>query len=203
MARIAVMISGYGSNLQALIDAGARGDLGGGGVSVVFSNRADAYGLERAERHGIPAEVLVLADWKARALGREEYDQALAERVALYQPDLVVLAGWMHVLSTTFLDRFPGRVINLHPALPGAFPGTRAIVRALEAAQQGKIDRTGVMVHEVVPEVDAGPVLACREVPILADDRLETLEARIHDIEHELLIEAVRAKIAGEGGREG
>ena len=198
MARIAVLISGYGSNLQALIDAGARGELAGGEVVVVFSNRPDAYGLERAEHEGIPSEVLVLADWKARGLGREDYDRDLAERVALHEPDVIVLAGWMHILSSAFLARFPHRVLNLHPALPGAFPGTNAIRRAFEAAQRGEIQKTGVMVHEVVDEVDAGPVLTCREVPILPDDRLETLEARVHDLEHELLIEAVRARIAGE-----
>ncbi len=109
------------------------------------------------------------------------------------RPDLIVLAGWMHVLSPAFLDRFPMKVLNLHPALPGQFPGTHAIERAYEAFQRGEIDRTGVMVHWVVPEVDAGPVVASAEVPIYPTDTLDDLEARIHAIEHQLLVEAIRS----------
>jgi len=107
-----------------------------------------------------------------------------------------VLAGWMHVLSPAFLDRFPGRVLNLHPALPGQFAGTHAIQRAYEAFQRGEINHTGVMVHWVAPEVDAGPVAASAEVPIYPSDSLDDLETRIHAVEHQLLVQAI-AQAAG------
>ena len=113
--------------------------------------------------------------------------------MAGYNPDLIVLAGWMHVLSPAFLDRFPLRVLNLHPALPCQFLGTHAIERAYEAFQRGEIDHTGVMVHWVVPEVDAGPVVASAEVPVYPTDTLDDLEARIHAMEHRLLVDAIRS----------
>jgi len=113
--------------------------------------------------------------------------------VRAFEVEWVVLAGWMHVLSSAFLRHFPSRVVNLHPALPGAFPGTHAIQRAYEAYRRGEITHTGVMVHLVPDEaVDAGPVVAVEEVAIAPDDTLETLEARIHTLEHRLLVEALR-----------
>jgi len=115
--------------------------------------------------------------------------------VAACAPDLVVLAGWMYVLSPAFLDRFPGRVLNLHPALPGQFAGTHAIQRAYEAFRRGEIDHTGVMVHWVVPEVDAGPVVASAQVPIQTSDSLDDLEARIHAVEHRLLVDAIKTAL--------
>jgi formyltetrahydrofolate-dependent phosphoribosylglycinamide formyltransferase len=121
-----------------------------------------------------------------------QYDADLAGVVSSYEPDLIVLAGWMHVLSPAFLDRYPLRVLNLHPALPGQFAGTHAIARAYEAFQRGEIDTTGVMVHWVVPEVDAGPVVASARVPIYLTDSLDDLEARVHATEHRLLVEAIR-----------
>ena len=154
----------------------------------VISNRPSAYGLERARQAGVPA----IAKTKAKDQERQEYDKALAELVASYQPDWVVLAGWMRVLSNAFLERFPGRVVNLHPALPGAFPGTEAIQRAFEAYQQGQIHHTGVMVHLVPDEgVDSGPVLASEIVPIYPVDTLEELEQRIHNTEHRLLVDTI------------
>lgn len=186
-ARIVVLISGGGSNLQAILDSCADGRLPAN-VVAVFSNRADAYGLDRAAKAGVPA----VAFPKDKATSRTEYDTMLAQAVLAYQPDWVVLAGWMRLLSTNFLSAFPSRVINLHPALPGAFPGTHAIERALQAFQRGEIAHTGVMVHLVPDEgVDSGPVLAQAVVPILADDTLEALEARIHRQEHELLVETL------------
>ena len=121
------------------------------------------------------------------------YDAELADLVASYQPDWVVLAGWMRVLSAAFLDRFPNHVVNLHPALPGTFPGTHAIDRAFTAYRAGEIDHTGVMVHLVPDEgVDDGPVLAQEIVPIHADDTLESLEDRIHAVEHRLLVTTLK-----------
>ncbi len=192
--RLAVLISGNGTNLQAIIDAIAAGQLDAH-IVVVVSNRRDAYGLVRAERAGIPTLYFPLKPYTDAGRSREQYDADLAQHVAAYGPDLVVLAGWMHVLSPAFLDRFPGRVLNLHPALPGQFAGTHAIQRAYEAFRRGEIDHTGVMVHWVVPEVDAGPVLTSEHVPIYATDSPDDLEARIHAVEHRLLVQAIQVAL--------
>jgi phosphoribosylglycinamide formyltransferase-1 len=182
-----VLISGYGSNLQAILDACASGVLPAR-VAAVISNKKDAYGLERARQAGVPA----VYKPKPKEQDRREYDAELAELAASYQPDWIVLAGWMRVLSSAFLKHFPGRVVNLHPALPGTFPGTEAIPRAFEACRRGEIAHTGVMVHLVPDEgVDAGPVLAQEVVPIEPGDTLETLEARVHAVEHRILVEAL------------
>ncbi|MEW5961723.1 MAG: phosphoribosylglycinamide formyltransferase [Chloroflexota bacterium] len=191
-ARLVVLISGNGSNLQALLDACQDGRLPAR-VLGVLSNRGDAYGLQRAERRHIPT--LVFYQTGSRA----EYDADLAELVAIFQPDWVILAGWMRVLSMNFLRHFPRRVINLHPALPGQFPGVHAIERAFEAYRRGQIDQTGIMVHLVPDEgIDNGPVLVSRTVPIHPDDTLDSLESRIHAAEHELLVDTVRRLITGE-----
>ena len=187
LRRIAVLISGSGSNLQALIDAAENGELGAEIVGVV-SSRADAFGLERARRSGIPAIPLSPHTGEARP----DYDTRLAATVGALQPDFVVLAGFMRLLTMSFLAPFAGRVINLHPALPGEFPGTHAIERAYDEARTAQRDHTGVMVHLVPDEgVDDGPVLATATVPIHPDDTLETLEARVHATEHALLVETV------------
>ncbi len=187
-AQFIVLISGHGSNLQAILDACASGELRAQ-VAAVISNRADAYGLERARLARVPA----LAIPKRQAQDRRAYDAELADRVAVYRPDWVVLAGWMRVLTTAFLECFPGRVINLHPALPGTFPGTNAIERAFQAYQRHEIDHTGVMVHLVPDEgVDSGPVLAHEIVPIYSNDTLDVLEARIHIVEHRLLVQTLK-----------
>lgn len=186
--RLVVMISGSGTNLQAILNACASGQLPAEVVGVV-SNKREAFGLERAKRAGVAAIYLP----KPKEEDRREYDRRLAVCVAEFLPDWVVLAGWMRVLSSAFLGRYVGRVINLHPALPGMFPGTHAIQRAFEAFQAGQIDRTGVMVHLVPDEgVDDGPVLAQVEVPILPSDTLEELEQRVHAAEHMLLPETLR-----------
>ena len=188
LARLAVLISGNGTNLQAILDACAAGTLPAQ-VVAVYSNRGEALGLERARKAGVPAIYVP----KPAVQSRQDYDAALADRVAASAPDWVVLAGWMRLLSNAFLDRFAGRVVNLHPALPGAFPGTHAIERALEAYRRGQIEHTGVMVHQVPDEgVDSGPVLAQAIVEIRPDDDLDTLEARVHAAEHELLVFALR-----------
>jgi phosphoribosylglycinamide formyltransferase-1 len=187
-ARLVVLISGHGSNLQAILDACSQGRLNAR-VQAVFSNKTEAYGLERARQAGVKA----VAVPKARNLDRRAYDGLLADQAAVYRPDWVVLAGWMRILSSPFLDRFAGKVINLHPALPGTFPGTNAIERAYEAFQQGHIQHTGVMVHLVPDEgVDAGPVLGQEIVPITAGESLSSLEERIHAVEHRLLVSVLQ-----------
>jgi formyltetrahydrofolate-dependent phosphoribosylglycinamide formyltransferase len=193
-SRLAVLISGNGSNLQAIIDAVECGRLAAQ-IVVVISNRRDAYGLDRAERASISTLYFPFIPYRTADRPREEYDADLGQELACYTPDLVVLAGWMHLMSPVFLDRFPGRVLNLHPALPGCFPGTHAIRRAFEAYREGKIEHTGVMVHWVVPEVDAGPPVAEAEVAIYPSDSLEDLEARVHATEHRLLVVSIQKVI--------
>mgnify|MGYP005847004133 FL=1 len=188
---LAVLISGSGTNLQAIIDATRAGALDAV-IAVVVSNRREAFGLTRARQADIPTLYFPLKPYRDAGRSREEYDADLAQRVAAYAPDLVVLAGWMHVFTAAFLDRFPQRVINLHPALPGQFAGTHAIARAFAAFQRGEIDHTGVMVHWAIPDVDAGPVIASEVVPIYPTDTLDDLEARSHAVEHRLLVDAIR-----------
>ena len=196
MKRLAVLISGSGTNLQAIIDATESGKLPGTSVAVVVSNRKTAYGLERARAHDIPTIYHPLRPYRAPGRTREQYDADLAEMLSQRSIDLVVLAGWMHIFSMSFLRRFSGRVLNIHPALPGTYPGMHGIQEAFEAYQRGEISETGVMVHTVPDEgVDVGPVVAQRTVPILPDDTLEVLEARIHEAEHQLYVEAIARKL--------
>jgi formyltetrahydrofolate-dependent phosphoribosylglycinamide formyltransferase len=189
--RIVVMISGMGTNLQALINAVQRGVLDAETVAVV-SNRKAAIGLQRAAQAQIETLYFPLKPYTEQGLSREAYDADLAARVADFEPDLIVLAGWMHVLSDDFLCHFPDQVINLHPALPGQFPGVNAIERTYAAYQKGEVDHGGVMVHYVVPEVDAGPVIVEAIVPIYPHDSLETFAARLHGVEHELIVRATK-----------
>lgn len=190
-ARLVVLLSGSGTNLQAILDAVAEKHLEAE-VVLVVSNRKAAYGLVRAQQAVIPTLYFPLKPYLESGHERSAYDLHLAEKVRACQPDLIVLAGWMHILSHAFLDCFPGRVINLHPSLPGVLPGADALRRTFEACQQGALQHGGCMVHYVVPEVDAGPVIAQAVVPIEPGDTLETFEARMHDAEHRLMVEAVR-----------
>lgn len=195
LARIVVLVSGSGSNLQAILDATERGALAAE-VVLVVSNRRAAYGLVRAEAAGVATLYFPLKPYREAGRSREAYDAELAARVAAARPELVVLAGWMHVLSPAFLGVFPGRVINLHPALPGQFAGTQAIERAYAAFQLGEIEHSGCMVHYAVPEVDAGPVLAQEVVPILPDDSLADFAARMHAAEHRVIVAAIGRALA-------
>ncbi|KAI7874457.1 phosphoribosylglycinamide formyltransferase [Lichtheimia hyalospora FSU 10163] len=190
---IAVLISGSGSNLQALIDAIQSGALKAK-IVVVASNRKAAYGLERAAKVGIPTRTFSLKKFKDAGKTRVDFDIELAKTIQEeYQPDLVVLAGFMHILSPEFLSFFPrSNVMNLHPALPGQFDGAHAIERAYDAYKQGQIQHTGVMVHKVIADVDRGQVILQREVPILETDALEDLENRIHSVEHEIIVEGAQ-----------
>jgi len=193
MTRIAALISGNGSNLQAILDAAEAGKLPGVEVALVVSNRKDAYGIQRAIQHGVPVVYFPLAPYTKAGRSRRQYDADLAAIIQSLGVTWIVQAGWMHVFSAAFLDHFPSRVVNLHPALPGTFPGTHGIERAYEAFRQGQITHTGVIVHLVPDEgVDVGPVVAQEIVPIQTDDMLEALEARIHVTEHRLLVQALR-----------
>jgi phosphoribosylglycinamide formyltransferase 1 len=188
MKRLVILISGNGSNLQAVLDACAGQELSAS-VESVISNKADAYGLVRARNAGVEAIYFP----KLGDETRQEYDARLADYATTKQPDYIILAGWMRILTSAFLDQFPDRVINLHPALPDTFPGTHAIERAYEAYQRGEIKHTGIMVHLVPNEgVDNGPVLATEIVSILSTDTLESLESRVHETEHTLLVRTLK-----------
>jgi len=192
MNRLAVLVSGRGTNLQAIIEATESGRLPDTAVVVVVSNRKAAYGLQRAKAHGISTIYHPLGPYRRDGRSRQEYDADLAEKLRPYRADLVVLAGWMHVFTMAFLRHYPGRVLNIHPALPGTFPGTQAIERAYQAFRRGEIDHTGVMVHLVPGEgVDVGPVVVQQSVPIYTTDSLEELEERIHGVEHEIYVQAI------------
>jgi phosphoribosylglycinamide formyltransferase 1 len=171
---IGVLVSGEGTNLQALIDAGLP-------VLAVASNKPGVRALERAQRAGIPSEAFRLEDFA----DREARDAAMAAWLVEQGVELVVCAGYMHLLTPAFLDRFPGRIVNVHPSLLPEFPGTRPIEDALAAG----VSRTGVTVHLVDEGVDSGPVLAQEEVPV---EPAETLEERIHALEYRLLPRVVR-----------
>jgi formyltetrahydrofolate-dependent phosphoribosylglycinamide formyltransferase len=187
-SRLVVLISGNGSNLQAILDACASRELNARVVSVVSSN-ADAYGLMRARNAGVEAIYFP----KQENESRRDYDARLANEVTGKEADYIILAGWMRILSSAFLNHFPNRVVNLHPALPGMFPGVHAIERAFEAYQRGEIKHTGVMVHLVPDEgVDNGPVLASEIVSIYLEDTLTSLERRIHQTEHSLLVKTIK-----------
>jgi len=191
-ARLVVLISGNGSNLQAILDACASSELPATVIAVI-SNKPDAYGLVRARNAGVEAVYFPTQEDESR----RDYDARLADEVTRKQGDYIILAGWMRILSSSFLSSFPNRVINLHPALPGMFPGTHAIERAFDAYRRGEIAQTGVMVHLVPDEgVDNGPVLAMEIVPIEKDDSLESLEARVHQTEHQLLVNTLKSVIS-------
>jgi len=195
--RLVVCISGSGTNLQTILDAIESRRLPVE-VVLVVSNRKAAFGLARAERAGTPTLYFPLQPYTRDGLSREAYDHDLAGRVRAYRPDLIVLAGWMHVFSPAFLQHFPDQVVNLHPALPGACPGLHAIERAYDAYRRGEIAHSGCMIHYVIPEVDAGRVIAQAVVPIEPDDSLDAFEARMHAAEHRLIIEALR-RLCSEG----
>jgi phosphoribosylglycinamide formyltransferase-1 len=191
LSRLVVLISGNGSNLQAILDACASGELPAQVVGVV-SNKPQAYGLVRARRAFVPTRVFPFN----KGDDRRAYDTWIADYVVSLTPSWVVLAGWMRILTPAFLNCFQNRVINLHPALPGTFPGTHAIERASAAWQRGEIDRTGVMVHLVPDEgVDAGPVLGKEEIFFQPGEPPEQFENRVHEVEHRLLVDTMKKLI--------
>lgn len=182
--RLVVLVSGSGSNLQAILDACQRGDLNAQVVAVV-SNKSDVFALERAAKAGVPTVHVGRQQDERRA----DYDSRLADVVAGFGPDLVVLAGWMRLLTMSFLGWFPEQVLNLHPALPGELAGTGAIERAWNESAAGTRTRTGVMVHLVPDEgVDDGPVLGSAVVEIDRTKTYDDFEQLMHDTEHRLLV---------------
>ncbi|HVN16238.1 MAG TPA: phosphoribosylglycinamide formyltransferase [Anaerolineales bacterium] len=188
LSRLVILISGNSSNLQAILEACARGELSASVVCVI-SSKEHAYGLTCARNAGVEAIYFP----KLENESRHDYDARLADLVRSKEPDYIILAGWMRILPSDFLSVFPNRVINLHLALPNTFPGIYAIERAFEAFQRGEIEYAGVMVHLVPDEgVDNGPVLATEIVPIYKDDTLDSLVVRVHETEHQLLVNSLK-----------
>ena len=213
--RLGVLISGSGSNLQAISEAIESQQLPGVEIALVVSNKADAYGLRRALKHRLPAIYLpsrqrnvgaqcIAPNFNTPESTMSESESRLTTLLQLFQVDLIVLAGWMRILSAAFLEQFPQRIINIHPALlPDdgtgstfttkngtqipAFRGLHAVQQALDAG----VKITGSCVHFVTPEVDAGPVICREEVAIAEGDTEETLHERLKVVEHRLIVKAV------------
>ena len=183
MKNIVVLISGRGSNMEAIVRACAA-EGWNARIAAVVSNRPDAAGLAFAQAHGIATAVV---DHKAFAV-RDEFDAALATVVEGFEPDLVVLAGFMRILSPAFVRRFEGRMVNVHPSLLPSFTGLHTHRRAIEAGCKV----AGVTVHFVTPDLDHGPIIAQAVVPVLPDDTEATLAARVLAREHVLYPRAVR-----------
>jgi len=183
-----VLISGRGSNLQALIDAIASGGLNAT-IAVVISNRQDAGGLERARAAGIEAIVISHRDFGSR----DDYDRALARELRARDVGVVCLAGFMRLVGTELIDAFPSRILNIHPSLLPAFPGLDAQQQAIEHG----VRVSGVTVHLVTAELDGGPIVVQRSVPVVAGDTAESLAARILDEEHRAYPEAIKMILDG------
>ena len=184
-----VLISGNGSNLQAIIDQIEQGQLAVQ-ISAVISNRADAYGLTRARQHHIPTHIIDHHNYA----DRESFEQALSEVIEDYQPDLIVLAGFMRILTTAFVEKYLGKMINIHPSLLPRYQGLNTHARVLQANEE----EHGATVHYVVPELDSGPVILQARVPVLPTDTPQTLEQRVHDAEYQIYPEAIRRIALGQ-----
>ena len=180
---LVVLISGNGSNLQAIIDAIAAGEIPAQ-IRAVISNNPDAYGLERARRAGIPVEVVDHRDFP----DRESYDRALQSVIDHYRPDLVVLAGFMRILTPAFVEHYAGRMLNIHPSLLPRYQGLDTHRRVLEAGDSVH----GVSVHFVTPELDSGPVVLQAEVPVEPGDTEDDLARKVHAEEHVIYPRVIR-----------
>ena len=182
--RVVCLISGEGTNLQALIDWQADGLLGDARIVAVISNAAAALGLERAGNAGIPTKILSHRDFS----NRSAFDHALIQFIDVYEPNLVVLAGFMRILTSGFVTHYEKRLINMHPSLLPKYKGLNTHKRALGAGDKN----AGATVHWVTPELDAGDIIRQVEVPISAEDTEETLKAKVLDAEHRLYPSVIR-----------
>jgi phosphoribosylglycinamide formyltransferase-1 len=192
--RFGVLVSGTGTNLQALLDAQARGELAPAEIAAVISNVRDAPALARATAAGVPAEVV-----EHRGLARDEFERRLGDALARHRVEAIVLAGFMRILSAAFVERFALRIINTHPSLLPAFPGLDAAAQAIAHG----VKLTGATIHFVDASLDGGPIIAQAAVPVIDDDDARTLHARIQREEHRLLPIVVRRLAAGQLSCEG
>ncbi len=186
-ARLVILISGRGSNMRSIVEAANQGQLDVD-IAAVISNRPDAAGLEYAQQAGIDAQVI---DHKLYD-SRESFDAAMAEVIDSYQPDFVILAGFMRILTADFVEHFAGRLINIHPSLLPKFKGLHTHHRAIEAGET----EHGASVHFVTAELDDGPVILQAKVPVLADDDADTLAARVLEQEHLLYPAAIQKLVS-------
>lgn len=184
--RVAVFASGSGTNLQAIIDAGIDTIE----IGLVFSNKPDAYALERAKNHNIPTEVLDHKSYKDRS----EFDREIIKIIEPYKLDLIILAGYMRILSSDFVRAYRGKIINIHPALLPSFPGINSARQALEYG----VKYTGVTVHYVDEGVDTGPIILQSIVQIKDGDTEESLLEKIHKVEHQIYPDAIRLVSSGQ-----
>jgi phosphoribosylglycinamide formyltransferase-1 len=187
-ARAAILISGGGTNLQSFIDRTTAGDLDLD-IVVVLSNKPDAYGLERARNAGIPVECIRHVDYPER----EQFDAALVEVLDGYAPDLVILAGFMRILTPVFIDHFEGRIFNIHPSLLPKYPGLDTHQRALDAGDEW----AGSTVHFATRELDGGPMIIQGRVPVESGDTAESLAARVLAVEHQIYPRAAQLFVEG------
>lgn len=192
--KIAVLVSGRGSNLQAIIDSIEKGDIKNAVVNVVVSNKADAYALERAEKHGISAVFL-----DPKGYDRAEYDREILKILKQYDTDLLLLAGYFRLLGSEIIEAYRNRILNIHPSLLPAFKGLHAQKQAFEYG----VKVAGCTVHFVDEGLDSGPIIIQKCVPVLPEDTEETLTARILEQEHIIYPEAVRLFVEGKLKTEG
>ncbi len=185
---LVVLISGGGTNLQSLIDAIDAGELSAS-ISAVFSNNGEAFGLQRAEKAGITTHIASHRDYE----NRSEYDAALADQIVKYQPDFLILAGFMRILSAGFVARFSDRILNIHPALLPKFKGTNTHQRAIDA---GEVEH-GATVHLVTEALDDGPNLLQARVPVLEGDTAASLQQRVLKEEHRIYPQAIQMLATG------
>ena len=190
VTKIAVLVSGGGTNLQALIDAEKRGELGNGKITLVIASKSDVYALERAKNNGIEARVLARKEYDSIAA----YSKALADTMEAEKIDLVVLAGFLTIIDEQVYERFPNRILNVHPALIPSFCGKGYYgLHVHEAALEKGVRVSGATVHIVTPECDAGPIILQKAVEVKQDDTPETLQKRIMvEAEWKILPEAVK-----------
>lgn len=189
VSRLVVVISGSGSNLQAIIDACQDGRISAS-ISAVISNKPDVYGLERAKKAGITSTVLNHKEYESR----ESYDMALAELIDSFEPDLIVLAGFMRILSAEFVKRYPGKMLNIHPSLLPKYPGLHTHQRAL----QNNETEHGATVHFVTEELDGGPILLQGIIDVSSDDDESSLASRVQqEVEHTIYPLAIEYCVGG------
>ena len=188
MKRLVVLVSGQGSNLQAILDACQQGRINGS-VAAVFSNKSEAFGLERAREAGVPAHALAASQFA----DREAFDRQLMLEMDAYAPDLVVLAGYMRILSPAFVQHYAGRMLNIHPSLLPKYPGLHTHRQAIENGDE----EHGTSVHFVTEQLDGGPVILQAKVPVFTDDTIDEVTARVQNQEHAIYPLVVSWFVAG------
>ena len=183
VCRIVVLVSGNGSNLQAIIDASKKNDFPAEVVAVI-SNKPDAYGLQRASEAGIPTHSIEHSNYA----DRETYDQELMQTIDSHQPDLIVLAGFMRILTDDFVNHYAQRMLNIHPSLLPKYKGLNTHQHVLDAGEKSH----GASVHFVTPTLDDGPIIFQSAIDVLPGDTAESLAARVHQVEHQIYPQAIR-----------